>query len=201
MTATTTTTGNEIDVDGDGVMGNEVDVDGDGATGDYNEDDDNGGGHGAMGSGTTGYDDDDVDDCAMTTMTTKRWRDDDDDDDDGDGATDDGIRRQRRRRWRRTTKTTRVVGAVLSRVGDLPVPRHAMMKLDGGQQCNNQPTKAARRQRQRVSARSAAAWQRHAKEETLTWAVVLFNNGRVDLYDTNAKVSEYLCHLDERCTK
>ena len=41
----------------------------------------------------------------------------------------------------------------------------------------------------------------HAKEETLTWAVLLFNDGKVDSYDTNAKVSEYLCHLDERCTK
>jgi hypothetical protein len=33
----------------------------------------------------------------------------------------------------------------------------------------------------------------HAKEETLTWAAVLFNDGKVDLYDTNAKVLEYLC--------
>ena len=41
----------------------------------------------------------------------------------------------------------------------------------------------------------------HAKEETLTWAAELFNNGKVDWYDRNAKVSEYLCHLDERCTK
>ncbi len=41
----------------------------------------------------------------------------------------------------------------------------------------------------------------HAKEETLTWVAVLFNDGKVDSYDTNAKVSEYLCHLDKRCTK
>ena len=33
----------------------------------------------------------------------------------------------------------------------------------------------------------------HAKEETLTWAAVLFNDGKADLYDTNAKVLEYLC--------
>jgi hypothetical protein len=37
-----------------------------------------------------------------------------------------------------------------------------------------------------------------AKEETLTWAVVLFIDRKVDLYDMKAKVSEYLCHLDEK---
>jgi hypothetical protein len=36
MTTTTTMTGNEVDVDGNGATGNEVDVDGDGATGDDN---------------------------------------------------------------------------------------------------------------------------------------------------------------------
>ena len=41
----------------------------------------------------------------------------------------------------------------------------------------------------------------HAKQETLTWAGVLFNDGKVDSYDMNAKVSEYLCQLTERCTK
>jgi hypothetical protein len=41
----------------------------------------------------------------------------------------------------------------------------------------------------------------NAKEETLTWAAALFNYGKVDLYDMNAKVLEYLCHLDKRCTK
>ncbi len=38
----------------------------------------------------------------------------------------------------------------------------------------------------------------HAKEETLTWAAVLFIDRKVDSYDTNAKASEYLCHLDEK---
>ena len=41
----------------------------------------------------------------------------------------------------------------------------------------------------------------HAKEKLLTWAGVLFNNGKVNLYDTNAKVLEYLCHLNKRCMK
>ena len=49
--------------------------------------------------------------------------------------------------------------------------------------------------------RGGATARGHAKEETLTWVVVLFNNGKFDSYDTNAKFSEYLCHLDERCTK
>ena len=95
-------------------------------------------GDGAMGSGATGYDDDDDDDGDGRRRRGRRWRDDDDGDDDGDGATGDGIRRRRRRQWRRLTKTTRVVGAVHLRVGDLPVPRHAMTKSDGGKQRNNQ---------------------------------------------------------------
>ena len=41
----------------------------------------------------------------------------------------------------------------------------------------------------------------HKKEEQLTWAAVLFNDGKVDSYDTNAKVLESLCHLNKRCTK
>jgi hypothetical protein len=41
----------------------------------------------------------------------------------------------------------------------------------------------------------------NAKEETLTWAAVLFNDTKVDLFEANAKDSEYLCHLNERCTK
>ncbi len=41
----------------------------------------------------------------------------------------------------------------------------------------------------------------HAKEETLTWAAVLFNERKVDSYDMNAKVLEYLCHLNESCMK
>ena len=41
----------------------------------------------------------------------------------------------------------------------------------------------------------------HAKEEKLTWAAVLFNKTKVDLYEANAKDLEYLCHLNERCTK
>ena len=59
-----------------------------------------------------------------------------------------------------------------------------------------------KQQKQRDEGRfQALEYFGHAKEETLTWAVVLFNDGKVDSYDTNAKVSEYLCHLDERCTK
>jgi hypothetical protein len=59
-----------------------------------------------------------------------------------------------------------------------------------------------KRQKQRDEGRfQALEYFGHAKEETLTWAMVLFNDGKVDSYDTNAKVSEYLCHLDERCTK
>jgi hypothetical protein len=59
-----------------------------------------------------------------------------------------------------------------------------------------------KRQKQRDEGRfQALEYFGHAKEETLTWAVVLFNDGKVDSYDTDAKVSEYLCHLDERCTK
>ena len=60
-----------------------------------------------------------------------------------------------------------------------------------------------KRQKQRDEGRfQALEYFGHAKEETLTWAAVLFNDGKVDSYDTNAKVSEYyLCHLDERCTK
>jgi len=80
MMTKTTTTGNEVDVDGDGAMGNN------------NQDDDDGGGDDAMGSGTTGYDDDVDDDGVTTTTTTKRWRDDDNDDDDGNGAMGDGRR-------------------------------------------------------------------------------------------------------------
>ena len=38
----------------------------------------------------------------------------------------------------------------------------------------------------------------HAKEKTLTWAAVLFINRKVDSYDMNAKVPEYLCHLDKK---
>ena len=59
MTMTTRTTGDEVDVDGDGMPGNEVDVDGDCTTGDNNGDDNDDGGDGAMGSGATGYNDDD----------------------------------------------------------------------------------------------------------------------------------------------
>ena len=41
----------------------------------------------------------------------------------------------------------------------------------------------------------------YAKEETLTWAAVLFKDRKVDSYDTNTKLSEYLCHRDKRCMK
>jgi len=59
-----------------------------------------------------------------------------------------------------------------------------------------------KQQKQRDEGRfQALEYFGHAKEETLTWAVVLFNDGNVDSYDTNTKVLEYLCHLDERCTK
>ncbi len=52
-----------------------------------------------------------------------------------------------------------------------------------------------KRQKQRDEGRfQALEYFCHAKEETLTWAVVLFNDGTVNSYDTNAKVSEYLCH-------
>jgi hypothetical protein len=39
----------------------------------------------------------------------------------------------------------------------------------------------------------------HTKEERLTWAEVLFHNGKVDSYGKNADMSEYLCHLEARC--
>lgn len=61
-----------------------------------------------------------------------------------------------------------------------------------------------KRQKQRDEGRfqTLEYFGHHAKEEEkLTWVVVLFNDGKVDSYDTNTKVSEYLCHLDERCTK
>jgi hypothetical protein len=41
----------------------------------------------------------------------------------------------------------------------------------------------------------------HTKEERLTWAEVLFYNGKVDLYSENANILEYSCHLEVRCTK
>ena len=51
-----------------------------------------------------------------------------------------------------------------------------------------------KRQKQRDEGRfQALEYFGHAKEETLTWAVVLFNDGKVDSYDTNTKVLEYLC--------
>jgi hypothetical protein len=34
------------------------------------------------------------------------------------------------------------------------------------------------------------------KEVKLTWAELLFNNGKVDLYDNNADRKEYSCHLE-----
>jgi hypothetical protein len=37
-----------------------------------------------------------------------------------------------------------------------------------------------------------------AKEETLAWVAVLFIDRKVDSYDTNAKVPDYLCHLDKK---
>ncbi len=59
-----------------------------------------------------------------------------------------------------------------------------------------------KRQKQRNEGRfQALEYFGHAKEETLTWAVVPFNDGKVNSYDMDAKVSEYLCHLDERCMK
>ena len=59
-----------------------------------------------------------------------------------------------------------------------------------------------KRQKQRNEGRfQALEYFGHAKEETLTWAVVLFNDGKVNSYDMDAKVLEYLCHLDERCMK
>ncbi len=59
-----------------------------------------------------------------------------------------------------------------------------------------------KQQKQRDEGRfQALEYFGHAKEETLTWGAVLFNNTKVDLYEANAKDSEYLCHLDERCTK
>ena len=59
-----------------------------------------------------------------------------------------------------------------------------------------------KQQKQRDEGRfQALEYFGHAKEETLTWAVVLFNDGKVYTYDTNDMVSEYLCHIDNRCTK
>jgi hypothetical protein len=56
-----------------------------------------------------------------------------------------------------------------------------------------------KRQKQRNEGRFyALEYFGHAKEETLTWAAVLFIDRKVDSYDTNAKASEYLCHLDEK---
>ncbi len=38
----------------------------------------------------------------------------------------------------------------------------------------------------------------HSKVERLTWAAILFHNGKVDLYSkTNRDAAEYLCHLCE----
>jgi hypothetical protein len=53
-----------------------------------------------------------------------------------------------------------------------------------------------KRQKQRDEGRFQALeyFGHHAKEEEkLTWVVVLFNDGKVDSYDTNTKVLEYLC--------
>ena len=47
-----------------------------------------------------------------------------------------------------------------------------------------------KRQKQRDEGQfQALEYFGHAKEEMLTWAVVLFNDGKVDSYDTNAKPS------------
>ena len=59
-----------------------------------------------------------------------------------------------------------------------------------------------KQQKQRNEGRfQALEYFGHTKKETLTWAAVLFNDGKVNSYDANDMVSEYLCHLDERCTK
>ncbi len=40
----------------------------------------------------------------------------------------------------------------------------------------------------------------HTKEERLTWAEVLFYDGKVDPYGKNANVLEYSCHLIFFCS-
>ena len=37
----------------------------------------------------------------------------------------------------------------------------------------------------------------YIKEERLTWADVLFNDGKVDLYDKNGKSVKYSCHCEK----
>ena len=37
----------------------------------------------------------------------------------------------------------------------------------------------------------------YIKEERLTWADVLFNDGKVDLYNKNGESIEYSCHREK----
>ncbi len=57
---------------------------------------------------------------------------------------------------------------------------------------------SARRKKQRDEGRfQALDYFEHSKEERLTWAAVLFYNGKVDLYRSKGDAAEYWCHLEE----
>ncbi len=57
---------------------------------------------------------------------------------------------------------------------------------------------SARQKKQRNEGRfQALDYCKHGKEERLTWAAVLFYDGKVDSYGGKGNAAGYLCHLGE----